>query len=84
MLAPSAFALPLLIIAAVGGAEISPCEAAQSAFRNVVSALMDATHDYEQCVRNSNGRDDCSTVFSDLDVAQERFEAVVADLRKCR
>ena len=75
----------LLLLVALGGANASPCQASQELFQTAIEGLRADLAAYKQCIDRSNGRDDCSTEYADLDLAQDRYETAVAELAKrCR
>ena len=61
------------------------CQRAAKRYEIAADAVTDALHTYKKCIGASRGRDPCSAEFSDLDVAQDRFETVVIEYdERCR
>jgi len=77
--------ISLLVLIAIGGTDVSPCQATREVFHKAIEGLRGDLSAYKQCSDGSNGRDDCSTEYADLDLAQDRYEMAVAELTKhCR
>ena len=68
-------ALPLHV--ALAGPD--ECRDATDQYTVAVSILADALQVYEGCIAASNGHDDCSIEFANLQLAQDNFIAAVSD-----
>jgi hypothetical protein len=55
------------------------CRDASDQYTLAVTVLADAIQVYAGCIAESSGRDDCSTEFSRLQLAQDNFIAAVSD-----
>jgi hypothetical protein len=80
-----AFGAILAFTAATGDAGERDCQKLDARYRVAIAGVSDALRAYEKCVAESLGRADCSGEFAELELAQDRFEIAVGDLRKgCR
>jgi hypothetical protein len=78
-------ALVLFVIASTAGSDTDACRQAAKRYEVAAAAITDALRSYEKCIAASRGRDSCSAEFSDLDAAQDRFEAAVSEYdERCR
>ncbi|MBV9827378.1 MAG: hypothetical protein JO001_17190 [Alphaproteobacteria bacterium] len=81
----SASATALLVLIAIGGTETPSCEKSHAAFQQITTDVRDAIAVYDRCVSGSNGRANCSEEFEDVQIAQDWFEMIVAELANgCR
>jgi hypothetical protein len=75
-----------LLVFVVGSmSDTDACRQVANRYEMAAAAIIDALRIYEKCVDASHGRDDCSAEYSDLDVAQDRFETAVSEYNeRCR
>jgi hypothetical protein len=59
-------------------ADVSDCEAAISEYNSAISDLSGTLKAYSSCVSDSEGHDDCSLEFSNLQSSQDDFETAVS------
>jgi hypothetical protein len=77
----------LVALALVPGAEADrdARRKAADSYEIAVTNVIDALRNYEKCLVASRGRDPCLEEFSDLDMAQDRFETAVSEYgERCR
>jgi len=79
---PALGALLALAAASAGDADRGDCQKLDARYRAAVAGITDTLHAYEKCLAGSLGRADCSGEFGELELAQDRFEIAVGDLRK--
>jgi hypothetical protein len=60
-------------------ADPEDCRNAVDEYNSAASDIDDALRAYAQCVSGSDGHDDCSAEFSNLQSAQDDFETAVSD-----
>jgi hypothetical protein len=75
-------ALALLIClgcASVALADPAACSDAADGYNSAANDVTDALQSYAGCVDSSEGHDDCSAEFSQLQTAQDDFESAVSD-----
>jgi hypothetical protein len=78
-------ALLVFVVAPTGDGDRNACQQAAKRYEIAVTEVTDTLRSYEKCIVASRGRDPCSEEFSDLDVAQDRFEAAVSEYEeRCR
>jgi uncharacterized protein YgiB involved in biofilm formation len=78
---PAAF----MALALALGLDTDVCAQSGKRYEAMKTEVVQALRDYERCVAESRGRDTCEAEYGDLDLAQARFEAAVADYaRECR
>jgi hypothetical protein len=72
-------ALLVFVVASMGNSDADACQRAATRYEIAVTDVIDALHNYEKCLVASRGRDPCLEEFSDLDLAQDRFETAVSE-----
>ena len=78
-------ALLVFVVASMADSNTDACQRVAMRYEIAAAAITDALHSYEKCIAASRGRDTCSAEFSDLDVAQDRFETAVSEYdERCR
>jgi hypothetical protein len=78
-------ALLVFVVASMADSNTDACQRVAMRYEIAAAAITDALHSYEKCIAASRGRDTCSAEFSDLDVAQDRFETAVSESdERCR
>lgn len=85
MVFPIIDALLVFVVASTAGSDTDACQQAAKRYEIAADAITDALRSYEKCIVASRGRNPCSEEFSDLDVAQDRFETAVSEYNeRCR
>ena len=79
-----ALGLLTLALAADRPASVADCDKINARYKSTIAAISDALRTYEKCVSASQGRDDCSGEFGDLDLAAAGFEKMVAAYAVCQ
>ena len=75
----------LFTLATASDADLLGCRKPAERYEAAVAEVVEAMRAYEKCVSTSRGRDTCSAEFSDIDLAQDGFEAAVSEYAKaCR
>jgi hypothetical protein len=78
-------ALLVFVVASMADSNTDACQRVAMRYEIAAAAITDALRSYEKCIAASRGRDTCSAEFSDLDVAQDRFETAVSEYdERCR
>jgi len=73
---------PLVVLAAASTDGMDSCRRLGADYEAAAAAIDETLSVYRKCVATSLRRDPCSAEFEDVDVAQDRFETVVADYKK--
>jgi len=82
MIAPltsAAASLLMLTVIVAPTADNPDCRNATKQYDDAVAKLKTALHEYENCVDNSRGRNDCAAEIKAVDDAHDDFEEAVAD-----
>jgi hypothetical protein len=78
-------ALLVFAAAATTDGDRDACQRSAKRYEIALTEVTDALRSYEKCIVASRGRDPCSEEFSDLDLAQDRFETAVTEYEeRCR
>ena len=78
-LSSAAASLLMLAVIVAPTADNPDCRTATKQYDDAVAKLKTALGDYENCVNNSRGRNDCAAEIKALDDAHDDFEEVVVD-----